>query len=292
MNRYLTATVSLIFFSASFTCSAGFKRFEATMDTSEWQFEGNPLTCSLSHSIPMYGDAEFKKIAGKGEKLLFQLGYKRHQLLSSKIASVKSIAPSWHPSRHGRDLGEVKLSNGAHIVKSQSTASWRLLNELETGRFPTFYYQDFNDARDQVAVALSTVGFKTEYEKFLDCLASLVPYKLNELTRMTLFFDFDKSTIRTPYQSKITALAEYIKHDPSIDIIFINGYTDSRGSRGYNEKLAQKRIDSVQKMLQLEGVSDDRFKTIAYGEKKPAASNRSAKGRAQNRRVIIQISQN
>lgn len=292
MNKLSICTILLMTISTSFNCHAGFKRFEAPIDEAEWQFSGNPTACTLSHVIPMYGNAHFSKVAGREEKLQFRLGYKRHQLLANKTAAVISVPPSWHPIRQSRELGEISLTKGPHIIKSEATASWRLLNELETGRFPTFYYQDFSEVQDQVSVALSTVGFKAEYGQFLDCLANLVPYKLNELTRMTLFFDFDKSGLRLPYQPKIQALAQFIKHDPSIDIIFINGYTDSRGSRGYNEKLAQKRINSVKNILQLEGVADNRFKTVAYGEKNPAASNRSAKGRAKNRRVVIRISQN
>ena len=86
-------------------------------------------------------------------------------------------------------------------------------------------------------------------------------------------------------------MAAYIKFDPSIEVVFINGYTDSKGSRYYNEKLANKRIQSVKKRLTLEGVDESRFKTTAFGEKNPAASNRNAKGRAQNRRVYIKIAQ-
>ncbi len=270
---------------------AGFKRFEAPLDESRWNFAGNPLNCKLTHNIPLYGDAAFEKSAGRDTKLEFKLGYKRHQISPEKKATVRAIAPAWQPLRASRELGEVGLNAGKHIVKSQDMASWRLLNELETGRFPTFFYQDFNTLEDQVSVALSSVGFRAKYDDFLTCLSTLVPFELQELSKMTLYFDFAKSSVRKPYHSKLQALAAYIRFDPSIEVVFINGYTDNKGARGYNQKLSQRRIDSVRRMLSLEGVDNNRFRTLAFGEKKPAATNRNAKGRAQNRRVFIQIAQ-
>ena len=284
----LTALVTL----ASLNSAASYKVFEANIDQSSWTFQGNPLNCTLSHHIPLYGDAKFQKIAGKEEKLGFQLGYKRHTIVKNKIADVRALAPSWQPLLTSRELGQVELKPGKNIVVSQETASWRLLNELEIGRFPTFFYQDFNAIEDQVSVALSTVGFRQEYDKFLDCMANLVPFKINELSKMTLFFDFDRFSIRNPYKAKLDALAQYIKHDPAIEVVFMSGFTDSKGSRSYNQKLSQQRVESVKKLLQLNGVPDSRFKLNAFGEKQPVASNRTAKGRAKNRRVFIRLAQN
>ncbi|WP_196137273.1 OmpA family protein [Aliikangiella sp. G2MR2-5] len=276
----------------SLSAFASFKHYEAPMDESRWYFSGNPIECKLIHNIPMYGDAEFRKIAGRQEMLGFNLGYKRQAIESSKVARVMALSPSWQPHQNNRELGEVTLKTGPYIVKSSESSSWRLLNELEVGRYPTFYYQEFNHLEDQVAVSLSSIGFRPQYDKFLDCLTSLVPYKLNELTKMTLYFDFDRFSVKTLYKERLYALAQYIKYDPSLEVVFIDGYTDSKGSRYYNQKLAERRIDSVKNILQLDGVKDERFKTTAFGEKKPAQSNRTAKGRSLNRRVLIKIVQN
>jgi sodium-type flagellar protein MotY len=283
-----------IFIALALVCSnavAGFKVYEAPMDDSKWQFEGSLINCRLSHSIPFYGDAEFEKNAGKNKDLDFKIGYKRQPLTTQKTATVQAIAPSWQPQQASRYLGEVKLASGKYLLKSKNIASWKLLNELEGGRFPTFNYQAFNQHEDQVSVALSSIGFQPEYDKFLDCLGSLITFDLHEVEKMTLYFDFDRDSVRAVNKPKLDALAAYIRFDPSIEVVFIEGYTDSKGSRSYNQKLAERRIASVKKQLSLEGVDQNRFKTIAYGEKNPAARNRTASGRAKNRRVYIKIAQ-
>ncbi len=287
--KYLFAAVLLF---AGCAANASYKVYEAGIDESDWTFTGNPLGCNLTHSVPLYGDAVFNQMAGKKQNLNFRLGYKRQPITAVKVASVQSLSPAWFPLQRARALGEVDILKGNNIFKTSNTASWKLLNELEIGRFPTFRYQEFETIQDQVAVSLSAVGFKQPYDKFLNCLTSLVPYKLNEISQMTLHFDFNKHSLKDSYHQKLKALAAYIKFDPEIEVVFISGYTDSKGPRGYNQKLSEKRIASVQKMLSLEDVDQARFKTIAYGEKNPIASNRKAKGRALNRRVFIRVSVN
>lgn len=286
-TKILIAT-SLIFFTSY--SQAGFKTYEAEIDESEWIFEGNLLTCNLQHKVPRYGNAVFKKQAGKKQDLVFGLSYRMHPVSAVKVASVQSLSPSWLPKQRSRNLGELPIKNGGNIFVTKNTATWKLLNELETGRFPTFNYQEFDSIEDQVSVSLSAVGFRKPYDQFLDCLSELVPFKLEELAQMTLRFDFDQHKIRSKYKDQLKALAAYIRYDPNLEVVVVNGYTDSKGSRGYNDKLAQRRIDSVKELLTLEGAALSRIKTLAYGEKNPVASNRKASGRALNRRVYIKVS--
>ena len=281
-------TTSLVFFY-TLSINASFKQYEAPLDESEWFFDGSPIGCNLSHDVPYYGKARFNQSAGRSEPLQFSLSYKRQPVSYVKVASVKSLSADWYPGQSARDIGETQILSGKHIFKSKQMASWRLLNELEVGRFPTFQYQDFESRQDQVSVSLSTVGFKKPYDQFLDCLVTLVPHKLNELTNLTLHFDFDKHGVRPKNLDKLKSLAAYVKHSNDIDIVFINGYADAKGSKAYNRKLSQRRINSVQKILSSYGASKDKFKHLAYGEKFPVATNRKPWGRAKNRRVYVKV---
>jgi len=292
-NMKKTTFIKLIGCSllVSFSSHASYKTYEAELSESQWVFSGNPLSCQLSHQIPRYGEAVFNRLAGKKQPLHFNLHYKRQPVSQVKVASVESLSPAWLPHRRARAMGQTQIQTGKSIFKSNQVESWKLLNELEDGRFPTFRYQSFDSIQDQVAVSLSSVGFRQPFDQFLSCLSSLVPFKLHELQRMTLHFDFDKASIRKNYLDKLKALAAYVRYDPSIEVVFISGYTDSKGPRGYNHKLSKKRIAAVQQILSLDGVSAARFKTQPFGEKHPVASNRKAAGRAKNRRVYIRVSQ-
>lgn len=279
----------IILFIITFAVDASFKQYEAPLSESEWIFIGNPTGCALTHQVPYFGKAIFDKTAGRNEELNFSLSYKRQPVNFVKVASVKSLSAEWFPGQSARNIGEIEILAGKHIFKAKEMGSWRLLNELEVGRFPTFQYQDFESRQDKVSVSLSTVGFKKPYDQFLDCLTSLVPHKLPELTKLTLHFDFDKDRVRPRNLEKLKSLAAYAKYSDNLDIVFLSGYTDAKGSKNYNTKLSARRIASVQKILSAYGAPQSKFKHSAFGEKFPVATNRNAQGRAKNRRVYVKV---
>ena len=90
------------------------------------------------------------------------------------------------------------------------------------------------------------------------------------------------------------ALAQYAKFltdypNYSANIV---GYTDSRGSASYNQKLSQKRAEAVVKALVKRGVKPSQLKSSGMGEANPIADNATADGRAQNRRIEAELTRN
>lgn len=72
----------------------------------------------------------------------------------------------------------------------------------------------------------------------------------------------------------------------------IQGHTDSTGSPAYNLKLSQRRADSVRDYLLSQGVPEDQLQTKGYGQTQPVATNKTAEGRAKNRRVVMYVISN
>ncbi|NWF66684.1 MAG: OmpA family protein [Campylobacterales bacterium] len=97
-------------------------------------------------------------------------------------------------------------------------------------------------------------------------------------------FDFDKADIKAQYYPKVKEFAEIMKNNPALKAT-IEGHTDAQGSDAYNQKLSQKRADSVMNALIKEGIAKDRLKAVGYGKTKPVADNATSEGRYQNRRV-------
>lgn len=71
--------------------------------------------------------------------------------------------------------------------------------------------------------------------------------------------------------------------------IVVAGYTDSKGTEAYNQKLSQQRATAVASYLTSKGITAIRFETIGFGEKNPIADNSTEQGRAQNRRVELTL---
>jgi outer membrane protein OmpA-like peptidoglycan-associated protein len=82
--------------------------------------------------------------------------------------------------------------------------------------------------------------------------------------------------------------ATILKEHPKINIS-IEGHTDNTGTSAGNQKLSERRAAAVKAYLAKQGVSEDRMTTSGYGQSKPIADNKSAAGRASNRRVEFKI---
>ena len=102
------------------------------------------------------------------------------------------------------------------------------------------------------------------------------------------FFDFDKSVIKPAGKAKLDDLVGKIK-DINLEVIIAVGHTDSVGSDTYNQKLSVRRSEAVKAYLVSKGIEKNRVYTEGKGEKQPVADNKTAEGRAKNRRVEIEV---
>ena len=102
------------------------------------------------------------------------------------------------------------------------------------------------------------------------------------------FFDFDKSVLKPEGKAKLDDLVGKIK-DINLEVIIAVGHTDSVGSDAYNQKLSVRRSEAVKAYLVSKGIEKNRVYTEGKGEKQPVADNKTAEGRAKNRRVEIEV---
>ena len=105
-----------------------------------------------------------------------------------------------------------------------------------------------------------------------------------------VLFDTGKSALKAGAKSKLTKIADTIKTNPDARIT-VEGHTDSVGSEESNQALSQKRADSVRDFLVAAGVAADHVTAVGKGEAEPIATNKTAAGRQQNRRVELVITQ-
>jgi len=103
-----------------------------------------------------------------------------------------------------------------------------------------------------------------------------------------ILFDVDKSNLKDPYKGELSQLATILNKYEDTNIL-LAGHTDSTGSDEYNLGLSSRRAESVANYLATQNVNRVRFSTEGYGKTDPIASNETAEGRAQNRRVEVAI---
>ena len=102
------------------------------------------------------------------------------------------------------------------------------------------------------------------------------------------FFDFDKSVLKPEGKAKLDDLVSKMG-GINLEVIIAVGHTDSVGSDTYNQKLSVRRSEAVKSYLVAKGIEKNRVYTEGKGEKQPVADNKTAEGRAKNRRVEIEV---
>jgi OOP family OmpA-OmpF porin len=101
-------------------------------------------------------------------------------------------------------------------------------------------------------------------------------------------FDTAKATIKPEFEGVLDAGVEVLKENPGVSVQ-VAGYTDSTGTDAYNQGLSERRANSVLDYLSSHGIDSSRLSAVGFGEGNPVGDNATADGRAQNRRVELNI---
>jgi OOP family OmpA-OmpF porin len=101
-----------------------------------------------------------------------------------------------------------------------------------------------------------------------------------------ILFDFDKADLKEQYQAPLKNVAAVMEKNGDARLV-LAGYTDGKGSEGYNLELSKKLAENVRDFLMANGkIETDRISLHWYGKADPTASNQTPEGRALNRRVV------
>ncbi|HEY3380629.1 MAG TPA: OmpA family protein [Vicinamibacterales bacterium] len=103
-------------------------------------------------------------------------------------------------------------------------------------------------------------------------------------------FKFGRANLPDDAKARLDQVVQQLKANPNGAYIEVEGYTDDRGPKTYNEQLGLERAESVKRYLyEQHQIPLHRISVISYGPEKPVAPNTTKEGRAKNRRVVIKV---
>jgi OOP family OmpA-OmpF porin len=109
-------------------------------------------------------------------------------------------------------------------------------------------------------------------------------------TTLPVHFAFDSVEVDETGMAKVNEFSIFMKESPAYDATII-GHADSTGPTEYNQRLSERRAERVKSLLINKGIAEDRLNTLGEGEKMPIVSNKTKKGRAENRRIEVELCQ-
>ena len=138
------------------------------------------------------------------------------------------------------------------------------------------YYLDTQEA--ELRAELESTGVRVVRDS--DSIRLVMPGNIT--------FNSDSADINSGFYPVLNSVAKVL-NKYSNSTVMVMGYTDSTGTVSYNQSVSQQRAQSVASYLMGQGVKSSRFEVMGMGISNPIASNSTAEGRAQNRRVEIKI---
>ncbi|MFT5881297.1 MAG: outer membrane protein OmpA-like peptidoglycan-associated protein [Moritella sp.] len=293
MNRIIIYTrLFIIIFAALFSTSvsAAMKNYAANYEFSQWDnSRSTPIQCKLEHNIPRYGQATFTSRASKLINLDFELDMKRLPA-RAEMASLRAVPPNWKPGHAATDLADVKLYRQFSGYVSEQPA-WRMLDALDSGDYPTFYFRDWYRGGEFISVGLSSVNFQNEYQEFLECVSNLLPYSLDDIAYSVLDFNESTDELTKSSQQRLAMIREFLQYSPEINVVVIDSYTGSYGDTLQNQQISSLRAENIKQYFLASGLKDLEVMTKGYGEKSQIASNSNVVERQKNQRVVISLGQ-
>jgi len=204
------------------------------------------------------------------------------------LAQVRSVAPNFRPGIASRTLADMKLHK-QFAPDLPKKVAWTMLSELEQGMSPTFYYDDWYNDNDKISVGLSTSRFHKAYQEFVGCVGNLLNYNFDDIAYTVLNFEFNSDKFTKASQRRISMIKEYLSLDTELELVLIDGFSDSYGPRNINLKTSEKRANKIRDYFVQNGIDASRIEAKGFGEKRHIASNETVLGRAKNRRVVIRM---
>jgi peptidoglycan-associated lipoprotein len=104
------------------------------------------------------------------------------------------------------------------------------------------------------------------------------------LAAETVYFDYDRSSVKSSEVPKVQRVATYLKNQPNA-LLRVEGNCDERGTEEYNRSLGERRALAVRELLIASGIAPDRVSTVTFGEDKPADPGHDDAAWSKNRRA-------
>jgi outer membrane protein OmpA-like peptidoglycan-associated protein len=258
--------------------------FQTRLESIEWTVEGDKFECRLAQPITDFGSGEFVRRAG--EQATFRLkAY--NSMIGGGSATLLAAAAPWQPGRGDINLGSVRIGSGNVLFNSSQVQAGRLISGLMDGRSPVVRH-DSGDGRVS-EVRLLPVKFSKAFNDYQGCVAKLLPKNFEQVKQSQIGFPGEGIELDTQAKAQLQVMLEFMKADPTVNHIELDGHSDNSGNRLTNRDLSRRRALAVMEFFKANGIQESQITVRFHGERYPLVPNTNSANRAKNRRVNVHL---
>ncbi|PMU17671.1 hypothetical protein C1Y10_15630 [Pseudomonas sp. FW305-122] len=258
--------------------------FQTRLESIEWTVEGDKFECRLTQPITDFGSGEFVRRAG--EQATFRLkAY--NAMIGGGSATLLAGAAPWQPGRGDINLGSVRIGSGNVLFNSSQVQAGRLISGLLDGRSPVVRHHS-GDGRVS-EVRLLPVKFSQAFNDYQGCVAKLLPKNFEQVKQSQIGFPGEGMDLDAQAKAQLQVMLEFMKADPTVNHIELDGHSDNSGNRLTNRDLSRRRALAVMEFFKANGIQESQITVRFHGERYPLAPNTNSANRAKNRRVNVHL---
>ncbi|MCF4996010.1 OmpA family protein [Pseudomonas syringae] len=257
--------------------------YQTRLENIEWTVEGDKFECRLTQPITDFGSGQFVRRAG--EQATFRLNA-YNAMLGGGSATLLAAAAPWQPGRGDINLGTVRLGSGNVLFNSSQAQAASLMGGLMDGRSPVV--RRSGDGR-MSEVRLLPVKFSKAFNEYQTCVAKLLPQNFEQVKQSQIGFPGEGIELDAAAKAKLQVMLEYMKADPTVNHIELDGHSDNSGNRLTNRELSRRRALAVVDFFKANGIQESQITVRFHGERYPLVPNTNAANRAKNRRVNVHL---
>ncbi|NWB67637.1 OmpA family protein [Pseudomonas sp. I8001] len=258
--------------------------FQTRLENIEWKVEGDKFECRLTQPITDFGSGEFVRRAG--EQATFRLKAFNGSLGAGSATLLAAAAP-WQPGRGDINLGVVRVGSGDVLFNSSQAQAGRLFTGLLEGRSPTVRHYSRDGGYSEIR--LLPAKFSKAYNDYQLCTTKLLPMNFEQVRQTEVGFPGGGIELDAAARKKLSVILEFMKADPTVNHVELNGHSDNSGNRLTNRDVSRRRALAVMDYFKANGIQESQITLRFHGESYPLAPNTNAANRAKNRRVNIQL---
>ncbi|KAA0968038.1 OmpA family protein [Pseudomonas sp. ANT_H12B] len=258
--------------------------FQTRLESIEWTVEGDKFECRLTQPVTDFGSGEFVRRAG--EQATFRLKT-YNTMIGGGSATLLAAAAPWQPGRGDINLGSVRISSGNVLFNSSQVQAGRLISGLLDGRSPVVRHYS-GDGRVS-EVRLLPVKFSKAFNEYQGCVAKLLPKNFEQVKQSAIGFPGEGIDLDAHAKAQLQVMLEFMKADPTVNHIELDGHSDNSGNRLTNRDLSRRRALAVMEFFKANGIQESQITVRFHGERYPLAPNTNSANRAKNRRVNVHL---